>query len=189
MGDLFKQAKSLLTGEKPQKQWYEELEDEVCALCPSLTYKQRLMGCAFFMLAGFFISMGSFFRLKQLLAGQPESFAIMYTIGNIVSLCSTCCLYGPYAQAKSMFAETRMAVTILYFLLMATTLFLAFYKGDVPGRIPLLITVIICQFLALCWYTISFIPFARDIVKNCISKHCCCCLNENSSGYSIMSTA
>ena len=111
MGDLLKQAKSLLTGDKAQKEWYEEIEDEVCSLCPSLTYKQRLMGCAFFMVAGFFISMGSFFRLKDLLAGHPESFAIMYTVGNLISLCSTCCLYGPYSQAKSMFAETRMIIT------------------------------------------------------------------------------
>ena len=189
MGDLLKQAKSLLTGDKAQKEWYEEVEEEVCSLCPALTYKQRLMGCAFFMVAGFFISMGSFFRLKDLLAGHPESFAIMYTVGNLISLCSTCCLYGPYSQAKSMFAETRMIITTVYFLLMATTLFLAFYQGYVPGRVPILITVIICQFLALCWYTISFIPFARDIVKSCINKHCCCCLNESGASYSVMSTA
>jgi hypothetical protein len=47
------------------------------------------------------------FSLLQLLQGNPAPFAIMYTLGNILSICSTCFLFGPVTQAKSMCAMTR----------------------------------------------------------------------------------
>jgi hypothetical protein len=62
---------------------------------------------------GFLLSLGSTFRLLQLLKGNPEPFATMYTIGNIIGMCSTCFLYGPWSQAKKMFAPTRY-VPIFY---------------------------------------------------------------------------
>ncbi len=46
-------------------------------------------------------------RLIQLLEGNPTPFAVMYTLGNVISICSTCFLYGPWSQAKKMFASTR----------------------------------------------------------------------------------
>jgi len=97
----------------------------------------------------------------------------MYTVGNIISICSTCFLYGPWSQAKKMFATTRIVTTSLYFFFMALTLFLAFYTGSIPGRIFFLVVAIFFQFLALVWYTLSFIPFGRDFVKNCCLDTCC----------------
>ena len=32
------------------------------------------------------------------------------------------------------------------------------------------ILMIIVQFLALIWYTLSYIPYARDLVWSCITK-------------------
>ena len=174
MEDLLKKGKSLLGYEEQrQKEWYEEIESEVCSICPSMTYQQRLGGCMICMIIGFMISFGSLFRIVQLLTGNPTPFAIMYTTGNVVSICSTCFLYGPYSQAKKMFATTRIVTTSLYFFFMGLTLFLAFYSGSIPGRIFLLVLAILCQFMALIWYTLSFIPFARDLVKNCCLDTCC----------------
>lgn len=117
-----------------------EVEEEICAVCPKMTYQQRIGGCVTFMLLGFMLSLGSLtrcatyfsnhyyyhdvgrkshvqfrfvyilhfvFRLFQLLLGNPVPFATMYSLGNIISLCSTCFLYGPWTQAKKMFAPTR----------------------------------------------------------------------------------
>ena len=39
-------------------------------------------------------------RLVELLKGDPVPFALMYTLGNIVAICSTCFLYGPWAQVN-----------------------------------------------------------------------------------------
>jgi len=76
-------------------------------MCPKLSLQQRLTGCLICMGLGFFISMGSTFRLVKLLKGDPEPFAVMYTIGNLLGLFSTCFLYGPTSQVKKMFATTR----------------------------------------------------------------------------------
>ena len=115
-------------------------------------------------------------------------------IGNVTSILATCFLFGPYNQLKKMVSTDRILTTAVYFLMMGITLFLAFYPNDIPGRVILLIIVIIFQFLALCklsiiyifrlpysdslililvvWYTISFIPFARDAICNSCCSSC-----------------
>eukprot|EP00981_Chlorochromonas_danica_P005226 scaffold1046_cov162-Ochromonas_danica.AAC.56 len=110
---LYKQAYSLVSTEPVQKEWYEEWEEEVCSFCPKLTLQQRLAGCLICITLGFIISMGSTFRLVKLLEGDPEPFAIMYTIGNLLGLFSTCFLYGPLAQMKKMFASTSIVVLLV----------------------------------------------------------------------------
>mmetsp|Transcript_29818 Transcript_29818/g.91301 ORF Transcript_29818/g.91301 Transcript_29818/m.91301 type:complete len:102 (-) Transcript_29818:184-489(-) len=74
-------------------------------------------------------------------------------------------LSGPKTQCKKMWDKTRRIATTVYFLTIFFTLFVAFYDG-IPddGRIGLIIMCIFFQWLAMLWYTISFIPFARDYV-------------------------
>lgn len=113
----------------------------------------------------------SLFRLFELLKGDPIPFALMYTLGNIVAVCSTCFLYGPWTQAKKMAAPTRIIATSVYASMMALTLFLVFYQGELPIRLLFVVMAIALQFIALVWYTLSFIPFAREL----ISQLCCKC--------------
>ncbi|PAA50318.1 hypothetical protein BOX15_Mlig013861g1, partial [Macrostomum lignano] len=92
-------------------------------------------------------------------------FATFYTIGNVLSLASTCFLMGPINQLKKMFAPTRLIATLLMLLFMALTLMAAiWWKKSV-------LAVIFCllQFLALVWYSISYIPYARTAIKNAFS--------------------
>ena len=150
-----------------EKEWYEELEDQVCGVCPSMTYSQRLMGCGACMVMGLILSAGSTMRIVKLLKGDPIPFAVMYTFGNILAVSSSCFLYGPRAQAKQMFADTRFVTTLVYFTCMGATLYLAFHGADVKFRGMLLMITIFVQFLALCWYTLSFVPFARQFITSC----------------------
>uniref|UniRef100_A0A2D4FRR6 Vesicle transport protein n=1 Tax=Micrurus corallinus TaxID=54390 RepID=A0A2D4FRR6_MICCO len=80
-------------------------------------------------------------------------FGVFYTLGNISSLGSTVFLMGPMKQLKRMFEPTRLIATILM---------LWHNKG---------LTILFCilQFFALAWYSISYIPFARDAVKKCFA--------------------
>ncbi|XP_070799900.1 vesicle transport protein SFT2B isoform X2 [Pituophis catenifer annectens] len=80
-------------------------------------------------------------------------FGVFYTLGNISSLGSTVFLMGPVKQLKRMFEPTRLIATILM---------LWHNKG---------LTLLFCilQFFALAWYSISYIPFARDAVKKCFA--------------------
>lgn len=112
-----------------------------------------------------------------------------------LAMCSTCFLFGPYTQAKKMLSSERLAATSVYFSMMGLTLFLAFFPGNIPLRVLWLVIAIILQFLALgelilsifavfiwsiflcsfppVWYTISYIPFAREMMKTCLCDTCC----------------
>ncbi|XP_048666032.1 vesicle transport protein SFT2B isoform X2 [Marmota marmota marmota] len=92
-------------------------------------------------------------------------FAVFYTFGNIASIGSTIFLMGPLKQLKRMFEPTRLIATILVLLCFALTLCSAFWwhnKG-------LALIFCILQSLSLTWYSLSFIPFARDAVKKCFA--------------------
>uniref|UniRef100_H2YFZ4 Vesicle transport protein n=1 Tax=Ciona savignyi TaxID=51511 RepID=H2YFZ4_CIOSA len=94
--------------------------------------------------------------------GGLVSFALLYSCGTLVALGSTLFLRGPLSQLKSMFKETRIFASITMIVMIILTLCSAF-----AVRLCLLFCVL--QFLAFAWYSISYIPFARDAVKKCFS--------------------
>lgn len=55
----------------------------------------------------------------------------------------------------------------------ACTLFLAFYPREIPLRLLWLVVSIVLQFLALVWYSMSFIPYAREMLVACCRTTCC----------------
>nr|KAJ3414993.1 hypothetical protein HK105_001625 [Polyrhizophydium stewartii] len=125
----------------------------------NLTRTQRFMGFGICFGIGFLISFLSTFAL---FTGNIGLFAFFYTLGNIISLIGTGFLTGFLSQLKKMFDQTRMVATIIFLGSIVLTFIFAFVVG-----IPLL-TLISCivQYLALMWYSISYIPFARDLVKS-----------------------
>ncbi|XP_061039117.1 vesicle transport protein SFT2B [Eubalaena glacialis] len=92
-------------------------------------------------------------------------FAVFYTFGNIASLGSTVFLMGPVKQLKRMVEPTRLIATIMVLLCIALTLCSAFWWHN-RG---LALIFCILQSLALTWYSLSYIPFARDAVKKCFA--------------------
>lgn len=85
-------------------------------------------------------------------------FAVFYTFGNIASLLSTVFLMGPLNQLKRICDKTRALATAVMITCLVLTLCSAFWwqnKG-------LAVLFCILQFLALTWYSLSYIPFARD---------------------------
>ncbi|XP_031587940.1 vesicle transport protein SFT2A [Oreochromis aureus] len=92
-------------------------------------------------------------------------FAVFYTLGNIAALSSTCFLMGPLKQLKRMFEPTRLIATIVVLLCLVLTLCSVFWWG----KKGLAIIFCILQFLAMTWYSISYIPFARDAVIKCFT--------------------
>lgn len=96
-------------------------------------------------------------------------FGIFYSLGNITALSSTMFLMGPINQCAKMFAPTRFFATIAVFAFLALTMCAAFWWK----KIGLVIMFCIFQFVAMTWYSLSYIPYARDAVKkffqSCIS--------------------
>ncbi|GMI36749.1 hypothetical protein TeGR_g6367 [Tetraparma gracilis] len=156
-----------------EKTWQEQVEEEVCSVCPSLTYTQRITGCLSCAAIGMLLSFGSFFRFTALLKGNPTPFAVCFTLGSIVSLCGTCFLSGPYRQAKSMCAKTRIGATVMYIGSMIATLAVAFACGSWPAQGLLILICVVLQYISIIWYTLSYIPFARQWAKSCCTSMCC----------------
>jgi hypothetical protein len=61
MESILSRARQII---EPQRkvEWYEELESEVCGICPSLSWQQRIGGCLICIFIGLCLSLGSLFR-------------------------------------------------------------------------------------------------------------------------------
>jgi hypothetical protein len=140
-------------------------ENEMDQMCGGfqLTRMQRLYAFGFLFGIGFVLS---FISTLVFFGGQLGAFAALYTFGNILSLVSTGFLIGFANQFKKMFDSDRIIATGLFLGSMVLTLISAFAL-----RLSIL-TFLFCviQYLALLWYSISYIPFARDFVKSIFAK-------------------
>jgi hypothetical protein len=135
-----------------------------CNLLPSLSFRERLLGCATCMICGYLLGLGSFMRMKDLLVGNPIPLVVNVTLGNIIALCGTCFLTGPQEQLRRMFHETRRIASVAYLGCLAVTLLLLILP-HYRGKGFMLFLLMIFQYVAITWYCLTYIPFARDILK------------------------
>jgi hypothetical protein len=142
-----------------------ETTDDGCI--PSLTWTQRWYGFCSCFVIGSLISLLSSFSLVK---GDIPSFALLYTIGNVISICSTGVVWGPKSQCKKMFHKTRVIATVLYLSCIMATIVVATgnFGLKAPVKVGICIFLIVLQFIALCWYCLSYIPYARQIAKHCL---------------------
>lgn len=140
-----------------EKTWREEF-DEQC----TLSYTSRMWGFGICFSVGWVLTFLAVLTLPHL-DEEPAQFALLYTCGNLLSLCSTVFLWGPCKQLKEMFHKKRWIATAIYLTAMAATIVVAITNGKV---LPVLLCIMI-QFLAMCWYVLSYIPYGRQMVKNC----------------------
>ncbi|KAF9932239.1 hypothetical protein FBU30_008661 [Linnemannia zychae] len=137
------------------------MDDSNPLSCFTLNRTQRLYGFGICFVVGFLISILS---TLSLITGQTALFAVFFTLGNIISLLSTTFLIGPGKQIRTMFAPVRMVASIVFLAMMAATFVIAF---TVESSILCLILCII-QFLALFWYSASYIPYGRAAIKKVV---------------------
>ncbi len=143
--------------------------------CPSLPVKYRIWGFCICFILGLILSFFSTFMFIFGAIKQPYKFAVLYTLGNIVSLLSSFFLFGPCSQFKRMFKKTRVVATIICLFCIIFTLIYAIwiYKDEGFGYKLIMWILIIAQYLSMFWYILSYIPFARTICKKC-----CKCIIE-----------
>jgi len=133
----------------------------------TLSWNTRIKGfCICFGVGVLCSILGSVILTMFPLGGGLKAFAVLYTVGNFMSLGSTIFLMGPMKQLKNMFAKTRVLATIIMFVAFFLTLCSAFWwKKNV-----LALMFVVIQFCAMTWYSISYIPYARDAICGCIDK-------------------
>ena len=168
-----------------EKTRMEELEEACCGCCPAMTYSQRFTGYCVCLALAFCLTVGAATRLVELIQGNPAPFAIFYTFENVTSIASSFFLSGPWNQLKRMCDKTRYIASFLYFFCLFATLFFVFFE-DLPtaARLSLIFFFIVAQWCALLWYTLSYIPYAREYIVSCCGDCCadafCPCLKVGS---------
>lgn len=132
----------------------------------SLSWNTRIKGfCICFGLGILCSILGSLVLTLNPLGGL-KVFAVLYTLGNFMALGSTLFLMGPMKQVTSMFAKTRVVATVIMIVAFFLTLCSAFWwKKNV-----LALMFVVIQFCAMTWYSISYIPYARDAICKCVDK-------------------
>ncbi|KAI3381055.1 hypothetical protein SNEBB_001904 [Seison nebaliae] len=131
----------------------------------TLSYTTRLKGFAASFILGLLLVIIGIFCLYT---ASLTPFVVCYTLGTICGLLSTAFLRGPLQQLRDMTEWKRITTTLILLGCIIMTLVSALVIEST------ILTLIfgIAQGLVLCWYALSYIPFARDFVK----KTCGSCI-------------
>ncbi|KAI8336311.1 Got1/Sft2-like family-domain-containing protein [Chlamydoabsidia padenii] len=133
------------------------MDDGTWQFC-GLDRMQRLYAFGACFVIGFILSLVA----SLLLIGMNvPGFAILYSIGNVISIFSLTFIIGIFKQVKTMFAPVRFWATTIYLALLVVTLVLSIL---LKNFIISLILVIV-QFGALVWYSASYIPYGREVIR------------------------
>ncbi|KAJ2452603.1 hypothetical protein EV183_002826 [Coemansia sp. RSA 2336] len=94
-------------------------------------------------------------------SGHMAAFAVCYSVGNLVSLFGMGFLVGFKKQFKMATAPVRLTAFLVYIVLLVLTFVIAF-ATDVA---VLCLIFALCQYCALAWYSASYIPYGRKMIK------------------------
>lgn len=123
----------------------QQLEESVS--CSEMSHEDRLFGFALCFGAGVLLSLSSMFSFARLLRGHPRDFAVKYTVGNILAICSTAFLISPRRQFRQMTEESRWVAAAVWIGAMVATLLSAF----VTKIAAVTLLCIVVQFSAGIW--------------------------------------
>ena len=129
----------------------------------TLSYTTRILGYIVCILLGYFCTFVSTHFLHDI-HKNSSSFAILYTIGNILSLTGSLVLYGnPCNDFLIMFKMKHILQTLIYFISMFLTFYFAYTK-----HVTSVYIFIILQLIANLWLSYTYLP---DYIK----KYICSC--------------
>ncbi|GBG00592.1 hypothetical protein Rsub_13323 [Raphidocelis subcapitata] len=121
---------------------------------PTLSWRQRAIGFGVCFGVGMLFS---FLSLISLWTFQLTGFAVLYSLGAILSLASTAFLMGPCRQLKSMMQSGRWIATTVYLAAIVGTLAVAFNVKGALGALLVLVLLVI-QLAAFVWYALTYVP-------------------------------
>ncbi|KAK6925990.1 Vesicle transport protein, Got1/SFT2-like [Dillenia turbinata] len=139
-------------GDEEQDEILLDDSDGICSLSPL----QRIYGFAACLLAGVVCMF-----LSLIVFAKPIKFAVLFTFGNMLAVGSTAFLIGPQQQIRMMVNPVRIYATAIYIGFVVLALVFALW---IQSKV-LTIIATICEICALIWYSLSYIPFARQMVS------------------------
>jgi len=144
----------------------EEEEEEAQGLlqqlneASTLNRTQRLLGFGVCFSVGMLLSLAS-----QLFILRPVKLATTLTLGNMLSIGSMMFLMGPAKQCENMMDGKRRGATVAYLTSLVLTLLAAFL---VKSRLLCLLCIAV-QYSALLWYSLSYVPYGREMLGSTLS--------------------
>ncbi|EGG18322.1 hypothetical protein DFA_03816 [Cavenderia fasciculata] len=156
---VFNKLKTTVGIGGPQKDptFYEEVQQQ-----SSFTYVQRLTVFLVLMAIGVgFIIMSTFFIFA------PKTFAKFYTIGSLCVIIGLVFLVGLKKQYQNIISsKERLYSTLIYLSSIFGTLYCALgLKSTI-----LTMFLVICQFISVVWYSLSYIPFGQAMLSSITTK-------------------
>lgn len=137
-------------------------EEEWC--CADLTFRERLLGFGTCVLSGYMLSFGSFWRIRDLLLGNPYPLVLHTALGNILSWIGSFFLVGPRTQWKRLWHPKRKLATQMYLGSLLLMLLVVLFHPIGPEGLYLFLLILV-QNGAMTWYCLSYIPFAQDLIQ------------------------
>ncbi|KAJ2665643.1 hypothetical protein IWW48_000094 [Coemansia sp. RSA 1200] len=125
----------------------------------NLTWNQRLTGFGCCFVLGLAMSV---IGTSMIFIGQVAAFAVVYSMGNVISLFGMGFLVGFKRQLKMATAPVRLVAFLLYIGLLIATFVVAF-TAEI-GVVCLVFAI--AQYCALAWYSASYIPYGRKMIKS-----------------------
>eukprot|EP00992_Anisonema_acinus_P014780 TRINITY_DN9454_c0_g1_i2.p1 TRINITY_DN9454_c0_g1~~TRINITY_DN9454_c0_g1_i2.p1 ORF type:complete len:169 (+),score=23.88 TRINITY_DN9454_c0_g1_i2:88-594(+) len=131
----------------------------------ALSKTQRIAGCVLSLIMGIVCLMIAI-SLAPMIVFTAVKFSFFFTFGNIFLLSSTMFLVGPMRQMRSMFDRSRAAAAASYIAALALTLVAALWLNSAT----LVTAFSTAQIVALVWYLLSYIPFARTVIRSAVGR-------------------
>jgi hypothetical protein len=128
-----------------------------------LSWKHRLIGFLICAVMGIVLGFLGYFFIA--IKHDFRRFAIVFTLGSIMTVMSTAFLMGPLNQFRLMLQRGRIFATLTWFVAMALTLFFGFKK-----KLPPTIIFMIVQIIAFIWYSLTYIPFVLFLITRGFKK-------------------
>lgn len=143
------------------------VEEHACALCPAMTFKQRLAALITCCVLGYTLEIcGSLTLIGGPSAKNIRKFCVLYVAGNAIAIMATCFWVGPKFMGKKMFRASRRCATTTYLLALVAVIVLAVLKVKL-GFVLLALCVEIC---AAIWYSASYLPKGRWCILQCCKQ-------------------
>lgn len=143
-------------------------QEEVAGCFPSLSLTERLIAFGICMCAGTVLDILAWFSVIKIIEGKPQTFALCFSIGIIVSMAGSGFLIGFRRQCSMMFKPSRFITTVIFLSALALTLISALI---LQSRLLTLIFMII-EILAYIWYVLSYLPFGQKLVIKICGSWC-----------------
>jgi hypothetical protein len=145
-----------------------EREETKDGCFPSLTLAERLMAFAACVAIGIVLDVLAWFAVLKIITGQPQTFAICFSLGVLVSFAGSGFLIGFKRQCRMMFKPSRFLTTVIFLSALAMTLVSALV---LHSRLLTFIFMLI-ELVAYIWYVLSYLPFAQKLVIRTCGAWC-----------------